>query len=354
MADIRITNCHIHTFTNRHVPSLYPSALLWPFRQVPGLVAALAWAARALGQEHWADTLGRLGRFQASGDVWRQREVLDAARRQYPAGTRFVVLPMDLGMIGYGGVAAGIAAQHDELAAMAAAPGLAGLVIPFATIFPDRPGGAAEVRRCIDGLGFRGLKLYTRLGYPPDHPVLMREVYPLLAERGLPVMAHCSRGGVQGRHVVRARADRLTDPAAWVPVLDAFPALRVCLAHFGGSADWRAYIDDGLDPDDPAARAANWQVAIRDMIGSGRWPNLWTDISYTLFDFERNLPFLRVFLADETLAARVLFGSDYYMTAQETLSERAVAFRLRDGLGEALFRQIAETNPAVWLGEAAA
>ena len=36
------------------------------------------------------------------------------------------------------------------------------------------------------------------------------------------------------------------------------------------------------------------------------------------------------------------------------LSERAVWVRLRAGLGEGRFRQIAEVNPEVWLGERAA
>ena len=87
------------------------------------------------------------------------------------------------------------------------------------------------------------------------------------------------------------------------------------------------------------------------MILSGKFPNLWTDISYTLFEFEQNIPFLRRFLQDPGLARRVLFGSDYYMTRQEVLSERAICFRLREALGDPLFRQIAEINPAIWLGE---
>lgn len=79
--------------------------------------------------------------------------------------------------------------------------------------------------------------------------------------------------------------------------------------------------------------------------------NLWTDISYTLFHFDDFAPFLKVFLEDETLASRVLFGSDFYMTRQEALSERAVCFRLRVALGEAMFARIAQENPARWLGE---
>ena len=40
------------------------------------------------------------------------------------------------------------------------------------------------------------------------------------------------------------------------------------------------------------------------------------------------------------------------MTRQEKLSEKAVCIRLRNALGEEVFRQIAEENPAKWLGEA--
>lgn len=179
----------------------------------------------------------------------------------------------------------------------------------------------------------------------------MDEVYPLLAERNLPVLSHCSRGGVIGRGIAAAQGDAWSSPMAWAPVRDRFPALRICLAHFGGMADWRAYVDEGIDPRDPDARSANWQVCIRGMIEGGDWPNLWTDISYTLFQFDDFIPFLRIFLENDRLAGRVLFGSDFYMTRQESLSERAVCFRLRAALGEAMFRRIAIENPAVWLGE---
>jgi hypothetical protein len=58
-----------------------------------------------------------------------------------------------------------------------------------------------------------------------------------------------------------------------------------------------------------------------------------------------------MFLDHPRVRARTLFGSDFYMTRQEALSERAASVRLRAGLGETLFRQIAEVNPEVWLGE---
>jgi len=360
MPRLRITNCHIHTFTRAHVPKNYPHPAVNIFKSWPPLVRGISWLLKLFGQEALAETVDRLLRFQQAGAVARQRTVFEAIRRQYPDNTRFVVLPMDMEFIGHGPTQATLAQQHDELAALAGDDDFRGRVIAFASVHPDRPGAADEVFRAIDDLGFRGLKLYPRLGFPPDHPLLMDKVYPMLQARGLPVMSHCSRGGVRGRHVTRSDADAWTDPAAFVPVLERFPDLRVCLAHFGGAADWRAYVDEGIDPRDPQARAANWQVAIRDMITSGAYPNLWTDISYTLFHFDDNIPFLKLFLggADagkaELLRARVLFGSDFYMTRQEKLSERAVCFRLRNALGEDVFRQIAETNPEIWLGERAA
>ena len=353
MPDIRITNCHVHAFTIRHIPSQFPHPVAVPLMRLPGALRVASFLMRVLGQQPAAEWVDRMHRFHLEATTVRQSEVIDRLIPQYPGSTRFVVLPMQMRPTANGHIVADLRAQHDELAEMAADERYAGRIIPFATLFPDDEGAADEVRRCVEELGFRGLKLYPRLGFAPDHPVLMNEVYPLLEERGLPVVSHCSRGGVRGRGVVASRADRYCDPAAFKPVLETFPKLRVCLAHFGGQADWRAYVQDGIDPRDIGARPRNWQVAIRDMITSGDYPNLWTDISYTLFQFEDFVPFLKLFLEDERIAARVLFGSDYYMTRQEHLSERAVCFRLRMALGEDIFRRIAETNPEIWLGEKA-
>jgi predicted TIM-barrel fold metal-dependent hydrolase len=354
MSGFRITNCHVHCFTARHVPSLFPHPLAWPFIKIPGLVRGLAFLCRLIGQHPLATTLDRLYRFQQETSETRQERILAKLVPQYPSGTRFVLLPMDLRATGGGRIAADLTSQHDELAELAASPAYAGRALPFATLDPRQPGAVAEARRAIEQLGFRGLKLYPRLGYPPDHEALMRDLYPLLVERNLPVMTHCSRGGVSGRGISTARGDRYCAPGAFIPMLREFPTLRVCLAHFGGEADWRDYVENGTPPDtpvDPTDPAGNWQVAIRHMITCGEFPGVWTDISYTLFHFEDYAPFLKVFLEDEKIAARVLFGSDYYMTRQEALSERAVCFRLRVMLGEAAFRRIAETNPEIWLGE---
>ena len=350
MDDFPITNCHSHSFTSRHVPRNYPSRLLRPFKSRPWLLWFLIPLARLLRRNMTAADVKRLKRFQQEGMKGRQSAIFEAMQGHYPASTRFVVLPMDMSMMDHGAPKADLRSQHDELAAMANEPGNKGKIIPFATIHPEADGGFAELKRAVEVLGFKGIKLYPRLGYAPDDPLLMDKVYPFAIKHRLPVMTHCSRGGVTRRGLDKTIADRCCEPTSYIPVLRAFPDLKLCLAHFGGFDDWQAYINcnqtrTAVRPD------RNWLVMIREMICSGQFPNLYTDISYTLFQFEDFVPFLKVFLTDERLLKRTLFGSDYYMTRQEVLSERAVCIRLRVALGEAVFRQIAETNPAVWLGE---
>ena len=350
MSDIRIVNCHVHTFLSRHVPRQFPFRGAGLFRRMPWLIRLLAKFANWGGWEGLGGVLDRLYQFQQQGERETQAEILDDVKRHYPSNTRFVVLPMDMENIGYGKVPVGLREQHDELYRLRLDPRYLGSVIPFATVNPNAPGSIDEGLRAIRELGFEGLKIYPRLGFPPDHPDLMQRVYPEVEARGLPVMTHCSRGGVQGRYVCNYMADRYTSPDAYLTVLRAFPRMRLCLAHFGGQRDWRAYTR-GVAP----FGDANWQVRIRRMLADREtYPNLWTDISYTLFHFDEYIPFLRMFLTREDeetarLRERVLFGSDFYMTRQEELSEREVCFRLRNALGEEIFRQIAEENPVRWL-----
>jgi len=352
MAKIAITNCHVHTFTTAHTPTYYPTVPVALFRVFPALVGALRRAARFQPWEGAYDLMVRLEAFHRTGGRQSQRDVLLEIMRYYPGDTRFVVLPMDMALMGHGPVRQDIYAQHAELFALSQDPDLGHRIIPFATLHPDRPDCVEDFRRCVEEYGFRGLKLYPKLGYAPDHPLLMENVYPICEARGLPVISHCARGGVRHKRWSQAEADLVTRPDACLPVLDAFPKLRFCLAHFGGDQDWHSYLAEGFDPLDPEARNANWLARIIDLIRSGAYPNLYTDISYTIFQFSEFMPLLRLFLEDGRLREKILFGSDFYMTRQKKLSEKAISIGLRDALGEDGFRQIAETNPRAWLDDA--
>ena len=141
-----------------------------------------------------------------------------------------------------------------------------------------------------------------------------------------------------------------TDPDRYVPILEAHPSLRLCLAHFGGAGDWATYFEQ---PWDPSARATpeNWLAKTMDMLRSGDHENLYVDISYTLFADDENVHLLKVLIADENVRARVLFGSDFYVVESAKIDERQLSVRARSVLGEDLFRVIAEDNPARYLGE---
>lgn len=347
MADIRITNCHVHTFTTDHTPRYFPHWFASVFRALPFLIRILVFFASLLPWEWLHERLVRLENLHRTGGRKSQRDVFLEVWRQYPDDTQFVVLPLDMGEIGHGPIRAHIRDQHNELAALKKE--FPENIVPFATIDPNREGGVEEFWRCFDDLGFRGLKLYTKLGYRPDHPVLMDAIYPRCAKQGIPVMAHCSRGGVYRKGWTPAERDQVTAPSAWIPVLKEYKDLKVCLAHFGGQTEWEHYIEKGFDHQNTFERDQNWMFQILELIGSGEYPNLYTDISYTLFHFSKFSPFLKLLLEDSTLRDRVLFGSDFYMTRQEEMSERAVSLALRATLGEDCFKAIAETNPSRYL-----
>ncbi len=93
------------------------------------------------------------------------------------------------------------------------------------------------------------------------------------------------------------------------------------------------------------------------MLRSGDYPNLYTDVSYTLFTetpayrpFDY-FDFLKVLMSEPNVRERVLFGTDYYMVEREKVSEKEVSIALRAHLGEELYFQIAHRNPKKFLYE---
>lgn len=343
----RITNCHIHTFTLAHVPRRFLPAPLGLVLRTPYLWRPARWLLTYLNPFDTRDKYQRYTNFVRVASKRSQRQVFEAILPRYPIGTRFVVLPMDMAYMGAGTPVTALDAQHDELARLRDA--FPDTLIPFAAVDPRRPQLMTMIRTLVEERGFRGLKVYPSLGYAPDHPVLMH-VWAMAAAQGIPVMAHCSRGGVRQRGLTDADLDQFTAPHRWRPVLEAFPTLRVCLAHMGGGSEWDRYFDDARQEGLPLERQS-WLGQILTMLRDERYPGLFTDISYTLFAFERYAAPLAVFMADERIARAVLFGSDYYMAEREREDERMLSMRLRSALGEESWWRIAEENPARYLGE---
>lgn len=103
-------------------------------------------------------------------------------------------------------------------------------VVPFASLHPDDPDGAARVRAIAEA-GLCGIKLhpyYQRFSI--DEP-RMWPVYEAAAEAGLIILMH-SGFDVAFPHV------RIADPVKTGAMLERFPGIRWVAAHLGAWKDW--------------------------------------------------------------------------------------------------------------------
>lgn len=218
---------------------------------------------------------------------------------------------------------------------------------------------------------FSGIKLYPALGFFAFDPRL-DDLYAYAEVNQLPVITHVTRVGSQyigtriselipmkpamllpgnpSENVLTAQeniynririyaeqkwledskignndkaCDLFSHPENYIPILEKYPKLKICLAHMGGSNE---IVDNSKDdPDLQQIRRFDsqlWCDRIRDMMV--RYPNVYTDISYTLSDLD-NEQVLKAILKfmntvddrGEILAKRVLFGTDFFMTEQE-------------------------------------
>lgn len=248
---------------------------------------------------------------------------------------------------------------------------------------------------------FSGIKLYPALGFFAFDPRL-NDLYVYAETNQLPVITHVTRVGSQyigtkiselipaqpamllpdnpseavltAQETIYARiriygeqkwledskignndkaCDLFSHPENYVPILEKFPKLKICLAHMGGSNE---IVDNSKnDPDMQQIRRFDsqlWCDRIRDMMV--RYPNLYTDISYTLGDLDNPeilaaiLKFMRT--PDDNgqiLAKRVLFGTDFFMTEQEKRESDLYKLAMQE-LSE--FRElITRENPAEFL-----
>jgi uncharacterized protein len=364
---MQITNCHIHTFTADHVPTRF-AGIAGKFLRFRAFRIVVLWIMRFVGHTPRSH-LARYARILETSYIGGQEAIFKIVQRFYPEGTRFVILPMDMTHMKAGALRKSLAKQHEELEQLQ--QGYPGLIVLFAAVDPRHPNIVASTIDLLKSHAFRGIKLYPPLGYHPNDPALA-DLYSYASEHAIPVLSHCSRRGVlyRGRPTDAMLKDpvtgkrlpdvsgkkaiiRLADPANFVPVLDAHPTLKLCLAHFGGDEEWKKYRKQSLRSGEPKPDRS-WLAKIADMIRSGRYENLYTDISYTVFADEAYLDMLKRLLSDPQLRRRVLFGSDFYVVEDAKLEERQTWPQIRSELGEDLFRIIAEENPKEFLGAAAA
>jgi uncharacterized protein len=100
-----------------------------------------------------------------------------------------------------------------------------------ATFFAE-PSATDDVRRALDQ-GARVFKCHLQVGgYDPNDP-LLRDVWGLLAESGVPVVTHCGSGPAPGAY---------TGPGSVAELLARHPQLRLIVAHLG-MPEYREFLD---------------------------------------------------------------------------------------------------------------
>ncbi|MDA2920212.1 amidohydrolase [Desulfobacterota bacterium AH_259_B03_O07] len=366
-----IYNCHVHTFTIDHVPKNFIGHGVDRLLRIKRIRRSVFFLMKHLNPFADNDLLDRYVRFLEIASKPSQEVIFKKVQSYYEPlfDAKYIVLPMDMKYMDAGDPQDDIDKQHLELAKLSKDPEYEGKIIPFVGLDPRR--GSDELltmtKNLVENEGFRGLKIYPPLGYFPFDKAL-KPVYKYAEQKGIPVMTHCSRGGVYKKKVTRDMlinhpitgeplrkkkakyfTDYYTDPNNYVPILEGFPNLRICLGHFGGDQEWEKYFSRPVESD-PEKEEKSWFEIIRDMIKSGKYPNLYADISYTIVSANDAIEILDFLMDDQVLAERILYGTDFYMIEREKFKERRLPIRLRSYLGKEKFDLLTVDNPKRYLG----
>ena len=183
-------------------------------------------------------------------------------------------------------------------------------------IAPQHPHPDREVRRLVEKLGIRAIKihpphqLFRPNAYADGELPALRGMYATLEELGVPVIFHT------GTSVFPGARNKFADPMLVEDVAVDFPKLPIVLAH-GGRPLWT-------------------QTAV---FLTRRFPNVWLELSSVppdrLLDYFPTLP---------KLVDKVLFGSDWPGPGVPDIARNIAQFR-RIGLSSEAQRQILEENP---------
>ncbi|MCW3108247.1 MAG: hypothetical protein JWQ09_2753 [Segetibacter sp.] len=249
-----------------------------------------------------------------------------------------------------------------------------------------------QLKQYIIDQTYQGIKMYPALGYFPFDK-RMKPVYDFALQGSVPLISHCTIGPVHfkfdldkaeyahpflNRMLPKDKSIRFqqhfTHPLNFECLLNQqllkrywgedapdYTNLKICLGHWGTGQDWHDYLNNPWRETDfrktdskwPSLELENWFIGehtehnfswftiICNLIR--KYPNVYTDISFTLRD-EKLFPLLKMILeADEKIKERVLFGTDFYLVST-AICEREFAVNVRAYLGDDLFKQVAITN----------
>jgi len=133
----------------------------------------------------------------------------------------------------------------------------------------------AEIERCVNELGFIGVKLYNqcRMDDPLQYPIVEKCI-----ELDIPILMHAGKLSPPDKET----QTNLSDSRQFYNIAQIYPEAVIIMAHIGGGGDW------------------HWQLK-----GMRNCRNIFIDISGSIYDSG---------IVEETVAVfgaeRVLFGTD--------------------------------------------
>jgi len=158
-------------------------------------------------------------------------------------------------------------------------------IVGFGAMHPDLDDPASEIAR-MDALGLKGFKMHPEYQCFEPHDRRLDPIWEAASERGMVVLFHA--GADICFTSVRGTAE------SFASLIDAWPDLRVILAHLGGFREWDAVArhlqgrDVWLDtaftlghlPDDELVRLVRAHGAERVLFGSdGPWTDAAEEIA---------------------------------------------------------------------------
>jgi len=406
------SNAHSHIFTAQCAPDYFLKTaikndtiakLVDKLVQKSGtraVLKAVDWILK-LASPNYRNTVRRYIEFVEIGTSATQEDVFTKESTAYKRlGTyRIVALTQVLDFLDYNATSSThkkIQTQVQEVVQLKQNAAYHDVLVPFLGIDPRMQGiNLLDWVSCYINRdkGFYGIKIYPAYGFFP-FDVRLDAVWKWASDNNIPIMTHCTRGGsfylgtfesiincggftvpslnpgssamasINNRiKTLATTADKTLKknnkvwcnifghPENYIPVLEKYPNLKICMAHLGGADEIKRTIDPmpptGIKPDYPDYMGGNWFITITDLMK--RFPNVYSDISYTLSDDEA-MKLVVKFFKDNPLTDKLLYGTDFYLTQQETKGDEPTLINtFLDKFSPEDVTKIAYTNPDNYL-----
>lgn len=333
-------NIHGHIFDFRFVPSHFITLSNWMLKK-PKRLNAIAWLLKNTLPIYNKGKLDKYARFlETIGKS--QESILLEWKSKYPGNTMFCPLTIDMEKMGRGQLIEPYLMQVAEVIEIAKKNTL---VRPFIMIDP-RSDNLEDLMRIIkdNHLYLSGIKLYPLIGYYPTDERLS-PFFSLCKKFNLSVISHCSPKNAvyySGKDIDdlldsthpsyykargnKKKAGNFAHPSHIITLAKKYPDINFCLAHFGGTLQWREIIIDAV----------------------AELSNIYTDISFTFDKNNEQKTLYKLISEHNSLQDKVLFGDDSYMI-KTIATKNPFSQKLKKNIGDYWYKKISEDNPIVFL-----